>query len=228
VEAKGERGVFPAEQSLQELARLVTTAGCVVVGNTIQRVARFHPATLAGKGKLEELVALREELPYDTVVVDTELSPTQQRNLEETLKCKVLDRSALILDIFAQRAHTRDAQLQVELAQLEYLLPRLAGMFTFFSRSSGAVGGVSGIATRGPGETQLETDRRHIRQRIARLGSLHPDRAGETIAVGHRRLVATVAIAANLARQRVFCLHLQRLARRDPQTRFVMPAELIN
>jgi len=169
VEAKGARAAFPAEQSLQELARLVTTAGGVVVGDTIQRVSRFHPATLAGKGKLEELVALREELPYDTVVVDTELSPTQQRNLEETLKCKVLDRSALILDIFAQRAHTRDAQLQVELAQLEYLLPRLAGMFTFFSRSSGAVGGVSGIATRGPGETQLETDRRHIRQRIARL-----------------------------------------------------------
>jgi GTPase len=169
VEAKGERSAFPAEQSLQELARLVTTAGGIVVGETVQRVSRFHPATLAGKGKLEELVALREELPYDTVVVDTELSPTQQRNLEETLKCKVLDRSALILDIFAQRAHTREAQLQVELAQLEYLLPRLAGMFTFFSRSAGAVGGVSGIATRGPGETQLETDRRHIRQRIARL-----------------------------------------------------------
>lgn len=169
MEAKGERPAFPAEQSLQELARLVTTAGGIVVGNTVQRVSRFHPATLAGKGKLEELVALREDLPYDTVVVDTELSPTQQRNLEATLKCKVLDRSALILDIFAQRAHTRDAQLQVELAQLEYLLPRLAGMFTFFSRSAGAVGGVSGIATRGPGETQLETDRRHIRQRIARL-----------------------------------------------------------
>jgi GTP-binding protein HflX len=169
VEAKGERGNFPAEQSLQELARLVTTAGGVVVGSTIQHVSRFHPATLAGKGKLEELVTLRETENYDTVVVDSELSPTQQRNLEETLKCKVLDRSALILDIFAQRAHTKEAQLQVELAQLEYLLPRLAGMFTFFSRSAGAVGGVSGIATRGPGETQLETDRRHIRQRIARL-----------------------------------------------------------
>ena len=147
----------------------MTTAGGVVVGSTIQHVSRFHPATLAGKGKLEELVTLRETENYDTVVVDSELSPTQQRNMEETLKCKVLDRSALILDIFAQRAHTKEAQLQVELAQLEYLLPRLAGMFTFFSRSAGAVGGVSGIATRGPGETQLETDRRHIRQRIARL-----------------------------------------------------------
>jgi GTPase len=169
VEAKGDRAPFPTDQSLEELARLVTTAGGIVVGRTVQRVARFHPATLAGKGKLEELVALREETPYDTVVVDSELSPTQQRNLEQQLQCKVLDRSALILDIFAQRAHTREAQLQVELAQLEYLLPRLAGMFTFFSRSAGAVGGASGIATRGPGETQLETDRRHIRQRIARL-----------------------------------------------------------
>lgn len=145
------------------------TAGGVVVGSTIQRVAHLHPATLAGKGKLEEIAALRTELPYDTLVVDSELSPTQQRHIEEALKCKVLDRSALILDIFAQRAHTREAQLQVELAQLEYLLPRLAGMFTFFSRSAGAVGGQAGIATRGPGETQLETDRRHIRQRIARL-----------------------------------------------------------
>lgn len=169
VEEKGARAAFPAEESLKELARLVATAGGVVVGSTVQRMAHFNPATLAGKGKLEELVALRVEAPFDTLVVDSELSPTQQRNVEETLKCKVLDRSALILDIFAQRAHTRDAQLQVELAQLEYLLPRLAGMFTFFSRSAGAVGGASGIATRGPGETQLETDRRHIRQRIARL-----------------------------------------------------------
>ena len=112
---------------------------------------------------------MRAALPFDTLVVDSELSPTQQRNLEKLLGCKVIDRSALILDIFAQRAHTREAKLQVELAQLEYLLPRLAGMFTFFSRSAGAVGGVAGIATRGPGETQLETDRRHIRQRIARL-----------------------------------------------------------
>jgi len=160
---------FSADESLDELARLVTTAGGVVAGRSVQRVARFHPATLAGKGKLEELAELQKSLPFDTLVVDSELSPTQQGNLEKTVGCKVLDRSALILDIFAQRAHTREASLQVELAQLEYLLPRLAGMFTFFSRSAGSVGGVAGIATRGPGETQLETDRRHIRQRISRL-----------------------------------------------------------
>ncbi|MCL4544477.1 MAG: GTPase HflX [Chloroflexi bacterium] len=158
-------------ESLSELALLVTTAGGTVVGQTSQRPRHVSPATLVGHGKLQEIADERVQHPFDTLVVDMELSPTQQRNLEEFFgkATKVLDRTALILDIFAQRAHTREAQLQVELAQLEYLLPRLAGMFTFFSRSAGAVRGATGIATRGPGETQLETDRRHVRQRIDRL-----------------------------------------------------------
>ncbi|MGD9892985.1 MAG: GTPase HflX, partial [Dehalococcoidia bacterium] len=116
-----------------------------------------------GKGKLEEIVALRQELPYDVVIFDDELSPSQQRNLEDALATKVIDRTALILDIFAGRAHTREGQLQVELAQHEYLLPRLAGQWSHLERLGG------GIGTRGPGESQLETDRRLIRRRIARL-----------------------------------------------------------
>lgn len=157
--------------SLEELAQLVVTAGGTVVKATTQRLRHPNPATLVGQGKLQEILEARAQVPFDTLVIDAELSPTQQRNLEKFFGegVKVLDRTALILDIFAQRAHTREAQLQVELAQLEYLLPRLAGMFTFFSRTAGAVGGATGIASRGPGETQLEVDRRHIRQRIDHL-----------------------------------------------------------
>ncbi len=165
----GEPDSLPLSESMAELARLVDTAGGLVAGTSIQRMNSFNPATLVGKGKVEELSELHRQATFDTLVVDKELTPTQQRNLEKLVECKVVDRTALILDIFAQRAHTNEAKVQVELAQLDYLLPRLAGMFTFFSRASGAVGGVAGIATRGPGETQLETDRRHVRQRIARL-----------------------------------------------------------
>jgi GTP-binding protein HflX len=121
------------------------------------------PAYYLGKGKLEELVSLQEETGYDLVIMDDELSPVQQRNLEQALGVKVIDRTALILDIFARRAHTHEGRLQVELAQQEYLLPRLAGLWPHLERLGG------GIGTRGPGETQLETDRRIIRRRIQRL-----------------------------------------------------------
>jgi GTP-binding protein HflX len=162
VEPKGGQG-WSTQSSLDELAQLANTAGAQVVGRTLQRLDRPNSATYIGKGKVEEVVALRQELPYDVVVFDDELSPSQQRNLEEALKVKVIDRTALILDIFAGRARTREGRLQVELAQHEYLLPRLAGQWSHLERLGG------GIGTRGPGESQLETDRRLIRNRIARL-----------------------------------------------------------
>ena len=142
---------------------LVETAGAVVVGRAVQRLERPKPAHYIGRGKMEELVGLRHQLGYTTVIFDDELSPSQQRNLEKALGVKILDRTALILDIFAQHAHTREGALQVELAQHEYLLPRLAGQWTHLERLEGAIG------TRGPGETQLETDRRLIRRKISHL-----------------------------------------------------------
>jgi GTP-binding protein HflX len=154
---------WTTQSSLDELAQLAETADAQVVGRTLQRLDRPNPASYIGKGKLEEIVALRQELPYDVVIFDDELSPSQQRNLEDALKTKVIDRTALILDIFAGRAHTREGRLQVDLAQHEYLLPRLAGQWSHLERLGG------GIGTRGPGESQLETDRRLIRRRIARL-----------------------------------------------------------
>jgi GTP-binding protein HflX len=151
------------QSSLDELAQLVLTAGATVVGRSVQRRERPAAACYIGRGKVRELVARRHDLSYSTVIFDDELSPSQQRNLEEALKVKILDRTALILDIFAQHAHTREGALQVELAQHEYLLPRLAGQWTHLERLEGRIG------TRGPGETQLETDRRLIRNKIARL-----------------------------------------------------------
>lgn len=128
-----------------------------------QSVTAPTPAYYLGKGKLSELVLLKEDLEFDLVIFDDELSPAQQRNLEKMLDVKVIDRTALILDIFAHRAHTREGKLQVELAQQEYILPRLAGLWPHLERLGG------GIGTRGPGETQLETDRRLIRRRIQHL-----------------------------------------------------------
>src|SRR5690606_25480376 len=125
-----------------------------------QKQEKLHPATYIGKGKLEELRVLSEELEPDLIIINDELTPSQLRNLQEVLPGRVLDRTQLILDIFAQRARSREGKLQVEYAQLQYLLPRLAGQGTALSRLGG------GIGTRGPGETQLETDRRHIRRRI--------------------------------------------------------------
>jgi GTP-binding protein HflX len=172
--ARAAGALLAPEDSLAELDELARTAGAEVVGALTQKLDRPDPATFLGKGKVDELNDLRLEMQADLVIFDEELTPSQQRNLENALKVKIVDRTALILDIFAQRARTREGQLQVELAQLEYLLPRLSQLWVEFSRLGGAgAGGGSGgggrIATRGPGETQLEVDRRAIRRKIADL-----------------------------------------------------------
>ena len=151
------------EASQDELAQLARSAGAEVVGKTIQHLDVPSKAFYLGKGKLDEIAALKETLNYDTVVFDDELSPVQQRNLEQSLQAKVIDRVALILDIFAKRARTREGKLQIELAQHQYLLPRLAGQWSHLERLGG------GIGTRGPGESQLETDRRLIEHGIQHL-----------------------------------------------------------
>jgi GTP-binding protein HflX len=163
VDIKGARDTWSLEDSLEELAQLADTAGAEVVGALVQRLTRPNVAYYLGKGKVEELADLRREVGYDVVVFDDELSPTQQRNLEQALEVKIIDRTALILDIFAKRAQTHEGRLQVELAQHEYLLPRLAGQWSHLERLGG------GIGTRGPGEAQIETDRRLVRQKIHRL-----------------------------------------------------------
>nr|WP_279381899.1 GTPase HflX [Metabacillus bambusae] len=148
------------QYSMEELASLTKTANGEVIINIIQKRDRPHPATYIGKGKVEELENLVGELEPDIVIFNDELSPSQLRNLSSTLDVRIIDRTQLILDIFAQRAKSKEGKLQVELAQLQYLLPRLTGQGIALSRQGG------GIGTRGPGETQLETDRRHIRNRI--------------------------------------------------------------
>jgi GTP-binding protein HflX len=148
---------------LAELTELATSAGATIVGFVTQRTKVPHPATLLGGGKVQEIRHLARAGRADVVIFDNDLTPTQLRNLEEALDLKVIDRTQLILDIFARRARTREGQLQVELAQLNYLLPRLAGHGVLLSRLGG------GIGTRGPGEQKLETDRRRIRQRIRKL-----------------------------------------------------------
>jgi GTP-binding protein HflX len=145
---------------MEELGQLARSAGASVVGTVIQEKPRLDPATLIGSGKVEEVARLAEQTHAEVLLFDHELSPIQQRNLEEAVGRKTLDRTQLILDIFARRARTREGRLQVELAQLDYLLPRLLGKGVLLSRLGG------GIGTRGPGETKLETDRRRIRQRI--------------------------------------------------------------
>ena len=162
VEIRGSRGPLSADDSMAELAELTRSAGAVVVASMTQK-ARPTQHYL-GQGKLEMLGNAVRDRGVDTVVCDDELTPTQQRNLERALSgVKVIDRTALILDVFAARAQTREGRLQVELAQHEYLLPRLAGQWTHLERLGG------GIGTRGPGETQIETDRRLIRDRLQRL-----------------------------------------------------------
>lgn len=158
--APGELG---AGESLQELKSLVEAAGAVVVQEFLQKRPAVDRALYIGKGLAAELAAFVAAEQIDLAVFDTELSGTQMRNLEEILGCKVLDRTGIILDIFAQRAKSKEGKIQVELAQLEYLLPRLVGTGTELSRLAG------GIGTRGPGETKLERDRRHIKRRIAEL-----------------------------------------------------------
>ena len=157
-----------SEVSMEELAALVETAGGETVAMLLQNRPTPDPRSFLGDGKIREMKALIEANDCDLAVFDNELSPSQMRVLSEELGVKVLDRSGLILDIFAQRAQTREGQLQVELAQYKYLLPRLTGMWTHLVRQT-AAGGSSPIGTRGPGETQLETDRRHIRRKIQKL-----------------------------------------------------------
>jgi GTP-binding protein HflX len=148
------------ESSVEELGLLARSAGARVVGSLIQERKRQDPATLIGRGKVQDVVRLSEERDANLLLFNDELTPAQQRNLEKAVGRKTLDRTQLILDIFARRARTREGRLQVELAQLDYLLPRLTGRGVLLSRLGG------GIGTRGPGETKLETDRRRIRQRI--------------------------------------------------------------
>lgn len=171
-EPKGAKHPWSLEDSLLELAELARTAGVDVVGEGEQHLETINPATYIGKGKVGELKLLVHELDLDTVIFDDELSPAQQRNLEQELAVKILDRTALILDIFAKHASTREGALQVELAQYVYRLPRLTHAWTHLARQAGggaARGGPGGVGLRGPGETQLETDRRLIRQRMAQL-----------------------------------------------------------
>ncbi|HET6909719.1 MAG TPA: GTPase HflX [Mycobacteriales bacterium] len=159
-----------AETSLQELKALAETAGSLVLEGVVQRRDKPDPATYVGSGKARELSEIVVATGADTVVCDGELTPGQLRQLEDIVKVKVIDRTALILDIFAQHARSREGKAQVELAQMEYMLPRLRGWGESLSRQAGGrVAGGGGIGTRGPGETKIETDRRRIRQRSAKL-----------------------------------------------------------
>ena len=151
---------FTSKDSLDELRTLATSAGAEIVGEFTQRKDRPDPATLIGKGKLEEIAGAAASVSADVILFDHDLSPSQQRNIERVVHTRVIDRTQLILDIFARHARTREGQLQVELAQLDYMLPRLAGRGVEMSQLGG------GIGTRGPGETQLETDRRKIFRRV--------------------------------------------------------------
>ena len=183
----GRAALSEAEESLEELAELAAGAGAEVAGTVIQSRAAPEAATLLGSGKVGELASAVKAGSIDAVIFDQDLTPTQQRNLEKTLDTKVIDRTQLILDIFASRARTREGRLQVELAQLNYLLPRLTGRGTEMSRLGG------GIGTRGPGETQLETDRRRIARRIKKIeDDLEGVRAGRAL---HRRRRGAVPLA---------------------------------
>src|ERR1700733_168495 len=161
--AAAPRHALDAQESIEELAVLTESAGGKVVGRLLQQRSKIDAATLVGSGKVSEIKALVDAEQVDAVIFDQELSPTQLRNLERSLEVKVVDRTQLILDIFASRARSKEGQLQVELAQLSYLLPRLTGHGAEMSRLGG------GIGTRGPGETKLETDRRRIARRSAKL-----------------------------------------------------------
>jgi len=172
-------GPADAAESLDELAELAASAGAVIAGRVIQSRAAPDAATLIGPGKVQELAQLGQSVDAGLVIFDHDLTPTQQRNLEKELAGRVIDRTQLILDIFARRARTREGRLQVELAQLNYMLPRLTGRGIEMSRLGG------GIGTRGPGETQLETDRRRIHRRIKKIEEdLESVRAGRAL---HRR-----------------------------------------
>lgn len=183
VQLKGDPTAWNVEDSLEELHQLSATAQLEVVGETYQKLERINPATYIGKGKLEEVQVWLTALEFDLLVFDDELSPRQQRNIEDILGVRVLDRTSLILDIFAQHARTREGAMQVELAQYEYLLPRLTHQWAHLNRQVAAGGGRRGqgargagsgpgslgAGLRGPGETQLETDQREINRKITQL-----------------------------------------------------------
>lgn len=188
-----------AENSLHELAALAETAGATVLDGLLQRRPHPDPSTYLGKGKAQELAGLVAALGADTVVADTELAPSQRRALEDVVKVKVIDRTAVILDIFSQHATSREGKAQVELAQLEYLLPRLRGWGESMSRQAGGqVGAGAGMGSRGPGETKIELDRRRIHTRMARLRkqiiAMKPAREAKR-ANRKRNAVPSVAIA---------------------------------
>ncbi|MGO2095622.1 MAG: GTPase HflX, partial [Candidatus Microbacterium stercoravium] len=199
-------GVYPsgaqadAENSLQELAALAETAGSVVLDGVLQRRPYPDAATYVGRGKAEELRDLVASVGADTVIADAELAPSQRRALEDVIKVKVIDRTAVILDIFAQHAKTREGKAQVELAQLEYLLPRLRGWGESMSRQAGGQVGAAGagMGSRGPGETKIELDRRRIRTRMAilrkQIRGFEPAREAKRAERG-RHAVPSVAIA---------------------------------
>lgn len=185
--AASRGATLPAEESLDELAELASSAGAEVAGRVMQSRPTPDAATLIGRGKVQELAAEAASTGAELVIFDREISPTQQRNLEKAIGTRVIGRTQLILDIFATRARTREGRLQVELAQLSYLLPRLTGRGVEMSRLGG------GIGTRGPGETKLETDRRRIAQRIKRIeDELEGVRAGRSL---HRRRRGAVPLA---------------------------------
>jgi len=186
-----------AENSLRELSRLAETAGSVVLDGLVQRRGRPDPATYVGAGKAAELAALVTATGADTVICDNELTPGQLRRLEGVVKVKVIDRTALILDIFAQHARSKEGKAQVELAQLQYLLPRLRGWGESLSRQAGGrVAGGGGIGTRGPGETKIETDRRRIRARTAKLRRQIAEMSvGREVQRGQRRRREVPAVA---------------------------------
>src|ERR1700722_10644146 len=187
-----------AENSLTELSRLAETAGSIVLDGLIQRRSRVDTATYVGSGKARELAGIVAATGADTVICDGELSPSQLRRLEGVVKVKVIDRTALILDIFAQHAKSREGKAQVELAQLQYMLPRLRGWGESLSRQAGGRGAGGGIGTRGPGETKIETDRRRIRTKISKLrGEINGFKTGRETQRGLRRRngVPSVVIA---------------------------------
>ncbi|HEV2580579.1 MAG TPA: GTPase HflX [Ktedonobacteraceae bacterium] len=241
VEHNESESLWSVEDSLSELGTLARTAGAEVVGTMIQRMRHPDVATYIGKGRAQELCDTEKQLRVDLVIFDDELSPSQQRNLEKLLHSRVIDRTALILDIFAQHARTREGRLQVELAQLEYWLPRLAGRGVELSRqaggsrSAGATGAGGAIGVRGPGETKLEMDRRRTRERIAELRDeieavrdqrkLHrAQRAAQAIPVvavvgytnaGKSTLFNTLTEAGVIAEDRLF-------ATLDPTTRHIL------
>ncbi|HXS68332.1 MAG TPA: GTPase HflX [Candidatus Polarisedimenticolia bacterium] len=163
IDLKSRKGWETAD-SLEELAELATTAGGEVAGEGVQKLEAPNAATFIGKGKADEFSAQCKRLDVDTIIFDDELSPAQSRNLEKVFNCKILDRTSLILDIFAQRARTREGKLQIELAQLQHLLPRLTRFWGHLSRQKGGIG-----MRGGEGETQLETDRRRVQDRIAKI-----------------------------------------------------------